>query len=125
MDDRVRRTIESLENDEYRSISVSRLSASVGLSCSRLAHLFKRDTALSIRSIVRARRLANAAELIAATDRRISEILYSVGFSDPANFGHAFKHEFGISPRQYRASVRSRREKTGRVTDLMPVASSL
>jgi two-component system response regulator YesN len=112
MDERVRRTIELLEHLRYRRVPVARLAASVGLGASRLGHLFKRDTAQSIRAFVRARRLELAAELIASTDRRISEILYSVGFTDPANFGHAFKVVYGVSPRQYRAFVRRGREKS-------------
>ena len=49
----------------------------------------------------------HAAELIASTDERISQIGYAVGFRDPSNFNHAFKKSFGVSPKQYRSAARS------------------
>lgn len=112
MDDRVRKIIDLLENSRYRTTSLPSLAAAVGLSDSRLSHLFKHNTSLSIRSFIQARRLASAAHLIATTDRRISEILYEVGFTDPSNFNHAFKLHYRVSPREYRRTTRSRREKS-------------
>jgi AraC-like DNA-binding protein len=110
MDVRVRTTLELLERLDYCPITLTRLAAHVSLGCSRLGHLFRRDTGLSIRAFVRKRRLTNAAHLIAATDARISEILYAVGFSDPSNFNHAFKLAYGVSPREYRRLSGSTRQ---------------
>jgi AraC family transcriptional regulator len=120
MDHRVRRTIEFLESLGYEAVSVTRLATRVGLGYSRLAHLFKRDTTLSIRCFITARNLEHAAELIVSTESRVSEILYSVGFRDPANFAHAFKRRFGVSPREYRARARSTQQKT--LQTILPLA---
>jgi AraC-like DNA-binding protein len=85
------------------------LAANIGLSTSRLAHLFRDNAGMSIQSYIVEQRLQAAAKLIVQSDERISQIAYRVGFNDVSNFNHAFKRRFGMSPRQYRA--RSDNEK--------------
>ena len=53
-----------------------------------------KSTAVFIRSI----RLLHAKELLATTNKTVSEIAYEVGFNDPSWFSRAFKDEFGVSP---------------------------
>jgi len=76
----------------------------VNLRPSRLQHLFKAAMQRTIRDVVLARRLEEAAKLVVTTYERISEIAYFVGFRDVSNFNHAFRRRFGMSPRQYRAA---------------------
>jgi AraC family transcriptional regulator, arabinose operon regulatory protein len=102
MDRRIRR-VRSVLDEQYRDPpSVHELATMVGLSSSRLAHLFREEVGMSIRSYVVARRLHVAALLILQTDERISQIAYSVGFNDVSNFNHAFKKLHGRSPGQHR-----------------------
>lgn len=89
---------------------MSELAARLGLSASRLEHLFKEHVNLSIRAYVHERRLRRAAELIASTDERISQICYASGFSDPSNFNHAFKKSFGVTPKEYRRATAATNE---------------
>ena len=103
MDRRIIR-VRSVLDEEYRDPpSVEQLADTVGLSASRLAHLFRREIGMSIQAYVIERRLVMAAMLIVQSDERISQIAYSVGFGDVSNFNHSFKRRFGMSPRQYRA----------------------
>lgn len=102
MDRRVRKTLERLEAGSYASVHVHELAALVGVSASRLEHLFKRDVGMSIRQFLMRRRLARAAELLLSTCSRISELHRLAGFSNHSNFDHAFKRQFGVSPREYR-----------------------
>jgi len=102
MDRRIRR-VRSVLDEQYRDPpSVHELAVMVGLSASRLAHLFREEVGMSIRSYVVAQRLHVAALLIVQTDERISQIAYSVGFNDVSNFNHAFKKRYGVSPGEYR-----------------------
>jgi AraC-like DNA-binding protein len=90
-------------DEQYRNPpSVHDLAGTVGLSASRLAHLFRDEVGQSIRSYVVDRRLSMAAFLIVQTDERISQIAYGVGFGDISNFNHAFKKKFGMAPGAYR-----------------------
>lgn len=47
-----------------------------------------------------------ACELLANDQRQIKEVAAALGFSNPANFGKAFKRWFGVSPGNYRAGAR-------------------
>lgn len=102
MDRRIRR-VRTLLDEQYRDPpSIHELAEAVGLSASRLAHLFRDEVGMSIRSYVVERRLHMASLLIVQTDERISQIAYSVGFNDISNFNHSFKKRFGMSPGEYR-----------------------
>jgi AraC family transcriptional regulator of arabinose operon len=104
MDRRIKRVISALDQQYKDPPSVEQLSDEVGLSASRLAHLFRDEVGKSIQSYILEKRLQMAAMLILQTHERISQIAYSVGFGDVSNFNHAFKRRFAMSPRQYRAS---------------------
>lgn len=102
MDRRIRR-VRSVLDEQYRDPPpLDQLASVVGLSGSRLAHLFRDDVGMSIRAYIVDRRLAMAAMLIVQTDERISQIAYSVGFGDVSNFNHSFKQRYGMSPTKYR-----------------------
>ncbi len=104
MDRRIRR-VRTVLDEQYRDPpSIHELAAMVGLSESRLAHLFREEAGKSIRSYVVDRRLYMASLLILQTHERISQIAYGVGFNDVSNFNHSFKKSFGMSPGQYRES---------------------
>lgn len=102
MDRRVRSVLETLDSQWERRVSVSELARMVGLGASRLQHLFRTHAKMTIRDFVREQRLAKAAELLRASDERISAISMRVGFRDVSNFNHAFKKRYGVAPRVYR-----------------------
>jgi len=104
MDRRIKRVTTVLDERFKDPPSLEQLAESVGLSASRLAHLFRAEVGMSITAYVRERRLLMAAMLLVQTHEHISQIAYSVGFGDVSNFNHAFKRRFGISPRQYRTA---------------------
>lgn len=109
MDVRVLQTISYLKDNATAGVTVGELAERVHLTESRLQHLFKADVALPIREFIRRQRLRRAAELIATTDERISQICFLAGFSDVSNFNHAFKREFDLCPRDFRKMCRSLR----------------
>jgi AraC family transcriptional regulator, arabinose operon regulatory protein len=104
MDRRIKRVTTVLDQQYRDPPSIEQLADDVGLSASRLAHLFRENAGISIQSYLVERRLVMAALLIVQTHQRISQIAYSVGFGDVSNFNHAFKRRFAMSPRQYRAT---------------------
>ena len=101
-DKRVEDVLQLLEREWRQDHPVAELAVSVNLCPSRLEHLVKSTVNRSIREMVQARRLEEAAKLIACTYERISEIAYFVGFRDVPNFNHAFRRRFGMCPKQYR-----------------------
>lgn len=106
MDRRIEIVLARIANDWQERHRIEDLAASVNLGKSRLEHLFKETVRLSIRELVRQRRITEAAHLLSSTHLRVSEVCYRVGFSDPSNFTHAFRKAFGVSPREYRRGIR-------------------
>ena len=104
MDRRIRKVATALDQQYRDPPTIEQLADEIGLSASRLAHLFREEIGKSVQSYILERRLVMAAMLIVQTHERISQIAYSVGFGDVSNFNHAFKRRFEMSPRQYRKS---------------------
>ena len=78
------------------------------LSPNYLAHLIKKETGKTFTEIVTERRLDKAQELLMSTGARIGDIARECGFADEAYFTRRFKQWFGVSPRQWRDSMRAR-----------------
>lgn len=56
----------------------------------------------SFRAVLDALRLQGAVEQLTAGHASIQEVAYILGYSDPANFGRAFRRWTGMSPSRYR-----------------------
>jgi AraC-like DNA-binding protein len=106
----------NLFNQDWRSrLTIAQLAAALDLSASHLSRLFKRETGLPIQTFLRIRRLWQAARLLTISDDRVSQVCFSVGFSDPANFDRLFSGQFGMSPSEYRRFVRAKLLSAGRI----------
>ncbi len=84
------------------NFEVPRLSRELGMSHSQLYRKIKALTGKSIAAYIRSYRLRQGRELLQTTDEYISEIAYSVGFSDPAYFSRTFFEEFHKTPIEIR-----------------------
>lgn len=102
MDRRIKAVLTLLQQEWRTTVRVRELASRCNLGTSRLEHLFKRDTNMSIRDFVRERRLAEAANMLRGTEEPVSVVSFRSGFPDVSNFNHAFKKRYGMSPRQYR-----------------------
>jgi AraC family transcriptional regulator, positive regulator of tynA and feaB len=81
------------------------IAGSMGISVRHLHRLFLM-TGRTLGEHIRSRRLKGCrADLAnpAMRQKTITEIAFFWGFSDSAHFSHAFRKEFGISPRAFRA----------------------
>jgi AraC-like DNA-binding protein len=101
-DARIARVLDELADAKAFSLGDVSLAERVGLSLSRLRQLFKEDTGMSLSQYRRERALDAASQLLASSDRRVSEIAYALGFDDPAYFTRLFTKRFHLCPRQYR-----------------------
>lgn len=75
----------------------------LNLSCSRLRHVFKVETGISVGQFVRFIRLRRARELLETTTLSVKEVMVAVGFNDKSYFTRKFEQEFGVSPSVYRS----------------------
>jgi AraC family transcriptional regulator, arabinose operon regulatory protein len=84
------------------ALPASVLAASLDLSPSWFAHLFKRHTGTSLRRHRAEQRLKTAASLLEETELSVKEVSHRVGYAHPTSFVRAFTRQFGQAPREYR-----------------------
>lgn len=102
MDSRVRKTIHLLSSDLKRDLSLTNAAGHVNLSVSRLRHLFKKETGMSVVQYVKRLRLKKAKDLIESSRLSIKQVMVEVGIKDKSNFTRDFKKTYGLSPAQCR-----------------------
>lgn len=86
-------------------LNIDTLAAKMGIGRSQFYRKIKAFTNYSPVELLRKMRLTKARELLATTDRSISEIAYGVGFSAPAYFTRVFREMFDESPSEMRTRL--------------------
>ncbi len=94
-------TIISASLDD-ESFTVERLSAHIGFSRSQLHRKVKALTNQSPSELISAMRLQKAHELLSQNQLSVSEVAYSVGYSNLSYFTKTFKERFGMVPSKVR-----------------------
>lgn len=88
-----------------RDWSAGDLASRVALSPSQLTRLFRSHVGMSPARYLWCLRADHMAELLATTGRSVGEAARAVGWSNPAVASRAFKRRYGISPRQFAATI--------------------
>lgn len=100
----IKKIEENLDNSEY---SVQDLCDDTAYSYLQLYRKVKAVTGITINEFIRNIRLSKAAYLLEHSDLRVSEIMYSVGFSTHSYFTKCFKDFYGVTPKEFAASHRA------------------
>jgi AraC-like DNA-binding protein len=100
LDTRVMTILDLIKNSKnLESIRLSEIAQDIGLSESRLLHLFKAEVGVPFRKYILWRKLKRAVtEFSANTGRNFTEIALDAGFSDSAHLSKVVKASFGLSP---------------------------
>ena len=83
-------------------LTVATVAEAVGLSANYLGELFKAEFGLSVHDYVNRLRIERARDLLALSDRSVTDIALAVGFDGPSYFGKVFRRATGHTPRAYR-----------------------
>ena len=83
-------------------ISLAELAASYGMSESRFSRFFRRATGNTFTDFVNRVRINNACHLLMQSDHFVTDICYSVGFNNVANFNRRFLEIKGLTPTEFR-----------------------
>ena len=97
LDPRVQQVVELIRNEPDRNYSQGELAATLGLSPSRLLHLFSEQLGVPYRRFRMWKRLMLSFELLHDQDNMTLAALDS-GFADATHFSHAFRDTFGVNP---------------------------
>jgi len=88
------------------NIGLDALAAEAGLSVYHFARAFKQTVGLPPHHYLLQQRIQRAAQLIESTDRPLSEIALSLGFSDQSHFAKHFSRFMGSTPSVFRRARR-------------------
>ncbi len=91
-----------IEANLFSQSNVEELAQKNNLSVSSFKREFKKLYNDSPASYIKNKRLERAAELLLASDERITEIAFDCGFNDLANFTKSFHDKYGTTPTNYR-----------------------
>ncbi|GAA4846952.1 arabinose operon transcriptional regulator AraC [Paenibacillus vulneris] len=105
LDARIEETLNYLSLHMRKPLRIDELSRSIGLSPSRLSHLFKESTGLSIIDTLNRMRIRQAALMIEHTDRSLTEIAYDVGYQNYNHFTKQFRKHYGVNPGSYKRTT--------------------
>jgi AraC family transcriptional regulator len=91
-----------IDNNLHRTIHNKELSTVARRSAAHFARSFKKSLGKSPHAFVMAKRLEKACDLMITSSAPLSEIAWSVGFSDQSHLCKRFKQTFGESPSHWR-----------------------
>ncbi len=97
--ERIMQVVNARMSDPEFNVEV--LASEVGLSRAQLHRRMKDITGIASGKFLRNLRMEQAARLLREGKVNISQVAYSVGYSDLAQFSTAFKTHFGQSPSEY------------------------
>ena len=99
-----RRYIEAHSRERF---SLAEMAGALYVNGSYLARIFKRYVHMTPLSYHHLVRCGKAKELLAGTDKSISEVGEMTGFVSSAHFSHIFRKTEGCTPSEYRMAHRS------------------
>ncbi len=97
MDRRVVKCIQHIKQSDLEKIYIDQMAELVYLSSSRLSHLFKEETGLTVRQFVPHRKLVKSLQAM-YEQHNFTESSFIGGFTDQPHFTKTFKNAFGIKP---------------------------
>jgi len=98
----IKKIIGYIDVNYKNDISVNGMASIFNINSNYLSALFKKETGVNLNTYINVTRMEKASEILKKTDKRISEIAYEVGFTNPSYFTEQFRNHFGYSPSELR-----------------------
>ena len=103
MDYRIIEVLEFIDSHLQAGLELSDIALFVGLSTSRVRHLFTAAIGMSPTRYLRLRRMQKAKVLLEETVFSVKEVMAKVGINDASHFVRDFRHHYGLTPKRYRS----------------------
>lgn len=100
------RAVHYIDNNMQKEISLEELANEANVSKYHFCRLFKKHIGISPMQFVRSRKIMKAKELFRRNASNISAVASEVGYNDLSSFTEQFKKFTGITPTQYRKSLK-------------------
>lgn len=98
LDARALATIDFINQNSSKTIRIIDIAKYVGLSESRLRHLFTEQIGISLTAYILWIRIKVALREMLKPDATLSDAAHQAGFADHAHFTRTFQRMFGVSP---------------------------
>lgn len=98
--------IRFVDENYMHKLRLSDFADAEGFSMSYLSHFIKSTLNQSFQEYVNSVRINCACKLMTTGDKKLTEISMESGFSDYRYFSAAFKKQFGMTPEQYKQSLK-------------------
>jgi AraC family transcriptional regulator len=103
---KLRRALDYMEENIAREIGLEELSKIIDMSPHYFCRAFRKSVGMPPYRYLLGRRIERSKELLACTDKDVTEIALEIGFSSHSHFSTAFRRAVGHAPSTYRNSVR-------------------
>jgi len=90
---------------------ISEIGRELGVHPDYLSSTLRRNTGMNAREWLARRRITESKILLSRGAGSVSEIAYTLGFSEPGHFTRAFKRAMGVSPSEFRETCLAEREE--------------
>jgi YesN/AraC family two-component response regulator len=98
----VRRAVAFIHAHYTESLMRDQIAAHISISADHLTACFRQEMGVTPIAYLNRYRISRARVLLEESSRSITEVALDVGFTDLANFSHAFRREVGTTPNAYR-----------------------
>jgi AraC family transcriptional regulator len=100
--ERIQCGVDYIETRLDEEIELSSVAKAAGISQWHFQRIFRSLTGETLKTYIRARRLANSLDRLLKTDMRVLDIALLAGFESQEAFARAFKQAFQLTPVEYR-----------------------
>lgn len=104
--ERIKIMLQYIQENYAQELNLARIAQSAAVSENECLRCFRSMTGSTPIQYLRQLRIQRAAELLATTDRKISDIGAACGFQEMSYFAKIFREQKGDSPGAYRKRVR-------------------
>ena len=94
--------VEYIEQHYDEQLNLNEIAKSAHLSVSRLAHIFKEQTGITMIDYLTKVRIEKAKQLLLSTNKNCTEICFGVGYNNQSYFTRTFKKLVKMTPRKFR-----------------------
>ncbi|CUH92803.1 helix-turn-helix transcriptional regulator [Herbinix luporum] len=106
----IQRIINYIDMNISEQISLRQLADMFSINSSYLSSLFKKEMGVTLTNFINQRKIRFAITLLNKTDTQVQNIASQVGIHDVNYFIKVFKKIIGMTPKEYRDSIKGRKE---------------
>ncbi|WP_313893452.1 response regulator [Psychrobacillus sp.] len=108
-DDKIQQVKQYIQEHSHKDISLDILAQKVNLSPIYISKMFKEKLGINYIDFLTECRIEKAKRLLNDPERSLKEITFEIGYHEPNYFSKVFKKMCGVSPKEYRKKLWSKK----------------